>query len=76
MVCRTGRHDVSPRGSVAARVDAVPAVPARVCSCSVGADPAIPGPWLLCGGRSSHLVFVGCPFETSKVMSNPQQGPC
>ena len=33
-----------PRGSVAARVGAVPVVPARVCGCSVGADPACSDP--------------------------------
>jgi len=36
-------------------VGAVPAVPARVRSCSVGADPVIPGLQLLRVGRSSHL---------------------
>jgi len=46
---------------------------ARVCRCSVGADPAIPGLWLLCGGRSSHLMSVRRPAEASKVLSNPQQ---
>ena len=44
---------------------AVPAVPARVCSCSVGADPAIPGLQLLRGDRSSHLVSVRGPVKLS-----------